>query len=105
VEGSSASWSSCGARVNLFAAASLGLIDQLAARVSDVPPGGADQVSDAFWAACHGDQLRAAEYLLDQRRRPELATGLGATDPARRGRPQRSNRRDHLVSQPGRQHL
>lgn len=40
-------------------------MDQLAAQVSDVAPGDADQVSDAFWAACHGDQLRAAEYLLD----------------------------------------
>lgn len=54
-----------GARVNLFAAASLGLMDQLAALASGVAVVDADQISDAFWAACHGGQLRAAEYLLD----------------------------------------
>ncbi len=54
-----------GARVNLFAAASLGLLDQLAALVRGISPGDADQVSDVFWGACHGGQLRAAEYLLD----------------------------------------
>lgn len=55
-----------GARVNLFAAAALGLMDQLAARVSDIAPGAPDQLSDAFWAACHGGQLSAAQYLLDR---------------------------------------
>ena len=54
-----------GAQVNLFAAASLGLMDQPVVRVSDVESGDADQINDAFWAACHGGQLRAAEYLLD----------------------------------------
>lgn len=53
-----------GARVDLFAAASLGLMAPLAALVSDVAPAEADQLSDAFWAACHGGQLRAAQYLL-----------------------------------------
>lgn len=54
-----------GARVSLFTAASLGLMDQLAALASGVTAADADQISDAFWAACHGGQLRAAEYLLD----------------------------------------
>lgn len=54
-----------GARVNLFAAASLGLMDRLDALVSDPTPVTTDQISDAFWASCHGGQLNAAEYLLD----------------------------------------
>lgn len=54
-----------GARVNLFAAASLGLMDQLAALAGGVAAADVDQISDAFWAACRGGQLRAAEYLLD----------------------------------------
>ncbi len=54
-----------GARVSLSTAASLGLMDQLAALASGVTAADADQISDAFWAACRGGQLRAAEYLLD----------------------------------------
>jgi len=54
-----------GAQVNLFAAASLGLMDRLDGFVGGAAAADADQVSDAFWAACHGGQLRAAEYLLD----------------------------------------
>ncbi len=54
-----------GARVNLFAAASLGLMDQLSALVSDLVQTDTEQLNDVFWAACHGGQLRAAEYLLE----------------------------------------
>jgi len=54
-----------GAQVNLFAAASLGLVDRLDYFVSRAPPATAEQVNDAFWAACHGGQLPAAEFLLD----------------------------------------
>ncbi len=54
-----------GAQVNLFAAASLGLMDRLDTLVTGAPAATADQLSDAFWAACHGGQLRAAEFLLD----------------------------------------
>lgn len=94
-----------GARVNLFAAASLGLMDQLAARVSDVAPADADQVSDAFPGRLPRRPAARRRISARPRRRAELTTGLGATDPTRRDRPQRSNRRDHLAAQPGRQHL
>ncbi|MDJ0313190.1 hypothetical protein [Arthrobacter sp. H35-D1] len=48
-----------GARVNLFTAASLGLMDQLRSdRLRSA------QLSDGFWAACHGGQVTAAQYLL-----------------------------------------
>lgn len=53
------------AQVNLFAAASLGLMVQLEGFISGANPAGPDQVSDAFWAACHGGQQPAAAYLLD----------------------------------------
>jgi hypothetical protein len=32
---------------------------------SDTPPS-PDEISSAFWGACHGGQRRAAEYLLAQ---------------------------------------
>lgn len=48
-----------GAETSFSAAASLGLMDRLRAEPS--PP---EAISPAFWAACHGGQLPAAEYLL-----------------------------------------
>lgn len=63
-----------GARVNLFAAASLGLMDQLQTLVVALAPAASEQISmerlrtaqisDGFWAACHGGQVTAAQYLL-----------------------------------------
>ncbi len=52
-----------GARVNLFAAASLGLMPRLEVLVMSLTPPAPDQINDAFWGACHGGQLSAAEYL------------------------------------------
>lgn len=49
-----------GATTTLWHAATLGLLDRLEAGVT----GGGD-VSDAFWGACHGGRLAAAEFLLD----------------------------------------
>ncbi len=53
-----------GARTNLFAAASLGLMDRVESYF--VPPEvpTPDEVNRAFWAACHGGQQDTAEYLL-----------------------------------------
>ena len=47
-----------GARTNLWQAAALGLLEQLDA------PATADQITQAFWLACHGGQREAAELLL-----------------------------------------
>ncbi len=55
-----------GAQTNSFAAASLGLMDRLQDYFRGSARLDADEVSDAFWAACHGGQQPAAEYLLDQ---------------------------------------
>ena len=52
-----------GASPGLNDAATLGLIDQLERHLAAAPPS-ADAITRAFWAACHGGQLRAAEILL-----------------------------------------
>lgn len=54
-----------GAQTNYFADASLGLIDHLRDYFGGAASPDPDQLGDAFWAACHGGQLEAAEYLLD----------------------------------------
>jgi uncharacterized protein len=53
-----------GAQTTLQDAATLGLMDRLGAYfASDTPPS-PDEISSAFWGACHGGQRRPAEYLL-----------------------------------------
>jgi uncharacterized protein len=55
-----------GAQTRLEDAATLGLMDRLHAFFTgDVVPS-ADEISRAFWGACHGGQQGAAEYLLDR---------------------------------------
>ena len=53
-----------GARPAINDAATLGLIDELEAHLATTPPPAPDVITRAFWAACHGGQLRAAEILL-----------------------------------------
>jgi uncharacterized protein len=51
-----------GAQANLWQAAALGLME----RVEALAPGAApDEITNAFWCACHGGQRATAEYLLD----------------------------------------
>jgi uncharacterized protein len=52
-----------GAHTNLFAAAALGLIDRLQTYFKNDPPE-PKEINEAFWAACHGGQHEAAEYIL-----------------------------------------
>jgi ankyrin repeat protein len=52
-----------GARTNLWQSAALGLMDRLDDRLVGAS---ADEVTEAFWQACHGGQREAAEYLLGQ---------------------------------------
>lgn len=53
-----------GARVDaLWKAAALGLLARAEELVAADPPPTAEQISDAFWQACHGGQRRMAEYL------------------------------------------
>jgi uncharacterized protein len=53
-----------GARTNLWHAAALGIMDRVEELCAEVPPPTRDQVTEAFWQACHGGRLAAAEYLL-----------------------------------------
>jgi hypothetical protein len=53
-----------GARTSLWEAATLGLMDRVEAHVA---AGVADDdITQAFWCACHGGQRRPAEYLLER---------------------------------------
>jgi hypothetical protein len=54
-----------GARTTLWDAATLGLMDRLEAFFEGEPPKPED-VTKAFWGACHGGQRPAAEYLLSR---------------------------------------
>jgi uncharacterized protein len=54
-----------GARVeSLWQAAALGMLTRVQEFVAASPPPTPDQVTEAFWQACHGGQRRTAEYLL-----------------------------------------
>jgi hypothetical protein len=55
-----------GATTTLADAASLGLFDRVQRAVTASPPPARQEISRAFWGACHGDQQRCAEFLLDQ---------------------------------------
>jgi len=55
-----------GARTTLWHAATLGLLDQLHASVTGPAGPEREEVGDVFWGACHGGQLRAAQFLLEQ---------------------------------------
>lgn len=53
-----------GARPSLVDAATLGLLDALERHLSGSPPPTGEAVTRAFWGACHGGQLAAAQLLL-----------------------------------------
>lgn len=55
-----------GANANLWQAAALGLMDRIEARFAADPPPTADEITQAFWLACHGGQRSTAEYLLER---------------------------------------
>ena len=53
-----------GARSTLWQSAALGLIDRLrTAFASDAQPA-PEEITNAFWCACHGGQIEAAQFLL-----------------------------------------
>ncbi|GAC1469569.1 MAG: hypothetical protein PVSMB1_17990 [Gemmatimonadaceae bacterium] len=53
-----------GARTTLWDAATLGLMDRLEGYLA-VHPLAPDEISRAFWGACHGGQRLSAQYLLE----------------------------------------
>ena len=54
----------CGALTTIWQAAALGQIDQLEKHLSSTPPPSKHEITNAFWSACHGGQLVAAQRLL-----------------------------------------
>jgi ankyrin repeat protein len=53
-----------GAKSNLWQSASLGLMDRVAAKFTASEQPSSEDITNAFWCACHGGQREAAEYLL-----------------------------------------
>ncbi|WP_330333964.1 ankyrin repeat domain-containing protein [Streptomyces sp. NBC_00536] len=53
-----------GAHADFQDAASLGLLDRIEAFLAAPTPPGPDEITAAFWGACHGGSLAAARYLL-----------------------------------------
>jgi uncharacterized protein len=54
-----------GARTTLADAATLGLLDRVEACFADAEPT-PEEITRAFWGACHGGRRQCAEYLLDR---------------------------------------
>lgn len=55
-----------GARATLWQAAALGLLDRVERAFADDPPPTPEEVTRAFWYACHGGQQQTARYLLER---------------------------------------
>lgn len=55
-----------GARSTLWQAAALGLLARIEENLAEDPPPTMEEITNAFWSACHGGQRGAAEYLLGQ---------------------------------------
>jgi uncharacterized protein len=54
------------ASTTLWQAAALGLLDRVEEYLDASPPPTQEEVTHAFWQACHGGQRRTAEVLLDR---------------------------------------
>jgi ankyrin repeat protein len=52
-----------GAAVTLWQSAALGLMAHLEAHIAATPAPSSAEITNAFWNACHGGQLAAAQYL------------------------------------------
>ena len=55
-----------GARSTLWQSAALGLMDRLGEHFAGPAKPRADEVTNAFWHACHGGQIEAAQYLIER---------------------------------------
>ncbi|GIF22360.1 hypothetical protein Ate02nite_50900 [Paractinoplanes tereljensis] len=64
-----------GAHTTMWHDAALGRLDQLSAYFTGPERPAPAEVSDAFWAACHGGQLAAAQFLLHQGADPHRIPG------------------------------
>lgn len=55
-----------GARSTLWQAAALGLLSRIEEEFAGEPPPPRDEITNAFWCACHGGQRDTARYLLER---------------------------------------
>lgn len=55
-----------GATTTIWQAAALGLLDRVDRFCLKTPPPAAEQITNAFWHACRGEQREVAEYLLNR---------------------------------------
>ncbi len=94
-----------GARTNLYESASMGLLDRIDAILAGSPPPTPDQITGAFWGACAGGQLAAAQRLAESGADVHWVSVWDGTTPlqaARRSRDE-DGRRDPADRQPDRQ--
>jgi ankyrin repeat protein len=59
-----------GAQANLWQAAALGLMDRVEGSFGDGEQPAADDITGAFWCACHGGQQETAAFLIAQGAEP-----------------------------------
>ena len=55
-----------GARSTLWQSAALGLMDRVREHFAGASQPSADELTNAFWNACHGGQIEAAQFLLER---------------------------------------
>jgi len=55
-----------GARTTLWQAAALGLLDRVEERFGGEEKPSPEEITNAFWCACHGGERATAEYLLER---------------------------------------
>lgn len=78
-----------GATPRLWHAAALGRLDLVKRHFAEPPRPARDDVTEAFWQACHGGQRQTAEYLLD---RGADRDWVGYDDSPRSAQPSRGRR-------------
>jgi ankyrin repeat protein len=70
-----------GARASTFDLAALGMVDDLVAAIGPPGPDRARAINEAFWSACHGNQLAAAEALVSLGAEIDFLPGWEAATP------------------------
>lgn len=68
-----------GARSTLWQSAALGLMDRVREHFAGASQPSADEMTNAFWHACHGGQMDAAQFLLERGADRNWAGHSGAT--------------------------
>jgi hypothetical protein len=87
-----------GARVGkLWHAAALGIMPRVEDLLAATPAPDPDDITEAFWQACHGGQRRTAERLLAHRADPRQSPGYSDETPLQAAR-ERGTQRDNLIT-------